>query len=41
MIIQHPPLLVDANLSCFLLIGPQTEGTSGSFVSLQKAIKLV
>lgn len=38
--IQQPPLLVGANGSSFLSMGPHTEGTKGSFVSLQNAIKL-
>lgn len=39
--IQQPPLFVGANGSSFLSMGPHTEGTKGSFVSLQNAIKLV
>lgn len=39
--IQQPPLFVGANGSSFLSMGPHTEGTKGSFVSLQNAIKLI
>lgn len=40
MIVQQPPLCDGANGSSFLSIGPHTEGTNGSFVSLQYDIKL-
>lgn len=41
MTVQQPPPCDGANGSSFLSIGPQTEGTSGSFVSLQYDIKLL